>query len=56
MKPKIVSFKFTKKQPETKGKPTKTKKNYENIFNDISMKLYISIKKQGLGAVRQSWT
>ena len=35
MKPKIVSFKFTKKQPETKGKPTKTKKNYENIFNDI---------------------
>ena len=35
MKTKIVSFKFTKKQPETKGKPTKTKKNYENIFNDI---------------------
>ena len=35
MKPKIVSFKFTKKQTETKGNPSKTKKNYENIFNDI---------------------
>ena len=35
MKPKIVSFKFTKKHPETKEKTIKSKKNYENIFNDI---------------------
>ena len=35
MRPKIVPFKFRKKQTETKGKITKSKKNYENIFNDI---------------------
>ena len=35
MKQKIVSFKFTKKHPETKEKTIKSKKNYENIFNDI---------------------
>ena len=35
MKPKLISFKFTKKQEESKGKTSKSKKNYENIFNDI---------------------
>ena len=35
MKPKLVSFKFTKKLPEAKGKTKKSQKNYENIFNDI---------------------
>ena len=35
MRPKIVPFKFRKKHTETKGKTTKSKKNYENIFNDI---------------------
>lgn len=35
MKPKVVPFKFTKKQNEAKGKASKSKKNYENIFNDI---------------------
>ena len=35
MKPKIVSFKFTKKQNEAKGKKANEKKNYENIFIDI---------------------
>ena len=35
MRPKIVPFKFRKKHTETKGKITKSKKNYENIFNDI---------------------
>ena len=35
MRPKIVPFKFRKKHIETKGKITKSKKNYENIFNDI---------------------
>ena len=35
MKPKLVSFKFTKKHPEAKGKTKKSQKNYENIFNDI---------------------
>ena len=41
MKPKIVPFKFTKKQIELKGKSKISKKNYENIFNDI-----LSGKKQ----------
>ena len=41
MKPKIVPFKFTKKQIEPKGKSKISKKNYENIFNDI-----LSGKKQ----------
>ena len=35
MKQKLVSFKFTKKLPEAKGKTKKSQKNYENIFNDI---------------------
>ena len=35
MKPKLVSFKFTKKHQENKGKIKSAKKNYENIFNDI---------------------
>ena len=35
MKPKIVPFKFRKKNVLSKGKVSRSKKNYENIFNDI---------------------
>ena len=51
MKRKIVSFKFTKKQTETKGKPAKTKKNYENIFNDILSGKKIEKKSKNLSQI-----
>ena len=52
MKSKIVSFKFTKKQNEIKGKKSSAKKNYENIFIDILSGVKIE-KKSKPGTERE---
>jgi len=52
MKSKIVSFKFTKKQNEIKGKKASAKKNYENIFIDILSGVKIE-KKSKPGTQRE---
>ena len=52
MKPKTSPYKFTKKQKEPKGKALKSKKNYENIFNDILSGVKSDNSKKGKNKIK----
>lgn len=52
MKPKTSPYKFTKKHKEPKGQALKSKKNYENIFNDILSGVKSDNSKKGKNKIK----